>query len=296
MTKRNYTHEMQSFLTWTRTSGKVVMDCGDITGKIVKDYWSHLECLHGEQLFDGRRLRMSKTAETKLSVILSFLTFAVNEGIVQRHPAPGILRGKRVDGGRRKAVAIGDVRRILQWALVAVSEAKSDYATRIARARYLAFVLLATTGMRVNELSCLRVRDYDRSDGAVVILGKGSKPNRILLHPSAARVVEDFLVAFGAADRERQLCAIPGIKNARTTFYTVSRWLAQACADVGLPRMTSHQFRSTLATELHISGVPLADIQRLLGHSSVNTTARYVHLVDERRQAAALRIDVLAGV
>jgi site-specific recombinase XerD len=62
-----------------------------------------------------------------------------------------------------------------------------------------------------------------------------------------------------------------------------------------LPHLRIHDLRHSFASALVNEGVPLFDVQELLGHSSIKTTQRYAHLSKERLQASARRIDDVYG-
>jgi site-specific recombinase XerD len=53
-----------------------------------------------------------------------------------------------------------------------------------------------------------------------------------------------------------------------------------------VPMHSLHQFRHTCASDLLEAGVHLAEVQRILGHSVIPTTVRYVHIADPQRRAA----------
>lgn len=293
-TRVKYAYNMRFFMRWAAGQGRSVAHPGEVTLQVLTAYWRHLEARHGELLADGRILMASKTAQSKMAAVLSFLDHCKALGLITSHPAPGFMKGRYVEGGRRQAITLREVRGLIDWAKDEIIGAENDYERGRAKARHVAFVILASTGMRVGELVNLRLRDYCPRSGVVRILAKGNKVHRILLQPSTCKVIDSFLRAYPARADTRQLVLIPGTDRSKTHATTVNAWLADACEGTGIPRVTSHQLRSTLATELHMVGAPLVDIQRLLGHASPEMTAKYVHLVDERKQAASLRIDVLS--
>lgn len=294
-TRVKYAYNMRFFMRWAAEQGRSIAHPAEVTASALTAYWRHLEARHGERLSDGRVLLASKTAQSKMAAVLSFLDHCKASGLINAHPAPGFMKGRYVEGGRRQAISLREVRGLIDWAKDEIIGAENDYERGRARARHLAFVILASTAMRVGELVNLRLRDYCPRAGTVRILAKGGKVHRVFLQPSTCKVIDAFLRAYPARADTRQLVLIPGTDRSKTHATTVNAWLTDACAGTGIPRVTSHQLRSTLATELHIVGTPLVDIQRLLGHASPEMTAKYVHIVDERRQAASLRIDVLAN-
>lgn len=74
-----------------------------------------------------------------------------------------------------------------------------------------------------------------------------------------------------------------------SAFYS---WLKRFCPQHGLPRITVHSFRAMAATYALAAGVPLTDVQNMLGHASLSTTAIYLHSLEAKRKEAA---KLLAG-
>ena len=136
-----------------------------------------------------------------------------------------------------------------------------------------------STGMRVSELTGLRLGQVDLVDGWVRILGKGSRERIVPIGPRAAQALEHYLAAravkFPAAGDAIFL-------NARGRGLTRSGFggrLAAAARRTGiLGRLTPHQIRHTTATVMLEGGASLRVVQEMLGHRSVLTTQRYTHV------------------
>ena len=64
----------------------------------------------------------------------------------------------------------------------------------------------------------------------------------------------------------------------------VGRFISRSLTGIGLPWATCHTFRHTFASHLVMAGVPLFTVQRLLGHSHIETTMIYAHLAPEHNE------------
>ena len=134
-------------------------------------------------------------------------------------------------------------------------------------------------GLRVREALQLRPKDIDRKAGAVRVLhGKGDKSRTVGIDPQTLELVDRWL---DTRDRLKKL-------TSESTLFCTSRATPLDTSYVRriLPilarkakvwkRVHAHGFRHTHAYELMMEGVPVPIIQRQLGHSSLNTTSRYL--------------------
>ncbi len=157
--------------------------------------------------------------------------------------------------------------------------------------------LLFFGGLRNEETRAVRLKDlvppYDLPDGSTVparvyIFGKGSKERAVPLHPDGWADIAAHLGTRIGARREDPLLVKPDGKP--WTDAMVQRrvkWWGQAA---GIHGAKPHRARHTFATELLESGADIRDVQKALGHSSLQTTAIYTQVTDERLSAAVLRL------
>ncbi len=147
------------------------------------------------------------------------------------------------------------------------------------RKHRLAILLMYAAGLRVSEVVRLRVRDVDLDRLLVEVRGgKGRKDRLTLL--SDALVPELRTFCRSRADDAWLLPSAQGGKLSTRTLQRVVRAAAERARVRG--RVTCHSLRHAFATHLLEAGTDLRYIQVLLGHRSVNTTARYTHMRDPR--------------
>ena len=132
-------------------------------------------------------------------------------------------------------------------------------------------------GLRLSEVANLRVQDIDSEQGVLrVHRGKGSK-DRITLLPQP---LLDMLRAWWAHARPKGPWLFPGQREGTAiTKETVAAHFRDALRRSGVKRkMTFHSLRHAFATHLLESGTDVVTIQALLGHASLQTTLRYLHV------------------
>ncbi len=181
--------------------------------------------------------------------------------------------------------------------------------------RYKLMVYLALlTGARRGEWSVLTYNDIDGLNKTVSInkAGEVLKNNKLSIKKpktaTSVRVinVDDLLLEFVARHKKYQdayltrkgytnpagylFIAKPAVGETKVTqgdpsaFYS---WLKRFCPRHGLPRITVHSFRHMAATYALTAGVALTDVQHMLGHASLSTTAIYLHSLEAKRKEAA---------
>lgn len=150
-------------------------------------------------------------------------------------------------------------------------------------------------GLRRAEIVGLDLADYDQAQGGLTIRrGKGNKGRRIYLPPDAARLLDVWL-------RRRRswagpifvaLARGPTLLRRRLVPATVARILQARAAQADVSACTPHDLRRSCISDLLDAGEDLATVQRVAGHASPATTARYDRRGDEalRRAAGRLRL------
>jgi integrase/recombinase XerC len=137
--------------------------------------------------------------------------------------------------------------------------------------------LFYATGVRVAELAGLSVEDVDLRDGAVRVLGKGSKERIVPVGGKAVQALRAYLG--GRAGGPLFLNGRGGGLTVRS-LHRIVRGRAHAA---GLSRRVSpHTLRHTFATHLLDAGADLRLIQELLGHARLGTTQKYTHVTTDR--------------
>ena len=164
--------------------------------------------------------------------------------------------------------------------------------------RHRAILMTAyAAGLRISEVLALRVDDIDSQRMVIrVRQGKGSKDRYVMLSPRLLTLLREYW----KANRRRKVYQpspwlFPGnVPGQPITDGAVYESCEEACRAAGLEKhVTVHTLRHTFATHLLESGTDLRTIQILLGHRSLNTTARYLHVATAALQSTRSPLDRL---
>ena len=154
--------------------------------------------------------------------------------------------------------------------------------------------LMYATGMRVSEVSRLRLRDIDFDRGGIAVRqGKGRK-DRIVMLPQSFR---GLLERLRSIHRPEDFLFPSSMEPGRhLSPRTVQRAMQRACLLAGIERpATCHSLRHSFATHLLESGTDIRFIQQLLGHLRLETTTLYTKLAVLRGDRAVSPLDLLTG-
>lgn len=165
-------------------------------------------------------------------------------------------------------------------ALIAVNKTDTIYGTRNAAM----LRLLLDTGIRAGELVNIRLSDVTFTDhgGTVYVLGKSRRervaPFGKVTAQSLKRYV-DHVRPEGETDHlflsERTIGRPAGLPISTMAVYHIVK---RAAAKAGMPDVYTHLLRHTYGTLQAASGTPLVNLRQAMGHRSVTTTERYLHL------------------
>lgn len=160
-----------------------------------------------------------------------------------------------------------------------VKETYTDEALEIMRdsadsVRDLAIIdMLASTGMRVGELVKLNKADIDFQNRECVVLGKGNKQRKVYFDARTKIHLKKYLDS--RCDENEALFVSLQKPYNRLQISGVEIRLRELGRKLNLNKVHPHKFRRTLATMAIDKGMPIEQVQQLLGHQSVDTTLQY---------------------
>jgi site-specific recombinase XerD len=140
--------------------------------------------------------------------------------------------------------------------------------------RDLAMVdLLASTGMRVGELANLNREDVNFHERECVVLGKGG--NERVVYFDARTKIHLLNYLYGREDTNPALFVSLTLPRERLLIGGVETRLREIGKRADMQKVHPHKFRRTLATRAIDKGMPIEQVQRLLGHVKIDTTMHY---------------------
>jgi len=133
--------------------------------------------------------------------------------------------------------------------------------------------LLASSGMRVGEMVALNRDDLNFIERECVVFGKGSKQRLVYFDARTKIHLQNYLAC--RTDDNPALFVTLRVPYNRLQIGGVELRLRQLGRRLSLPKVHPHKFRRTLATSAIDKGMPIEQVQQLLGHQKIDTTMHY---------------------
>jgi site-specific recombinase XerD len=203
-----------------------------------------------------------------LAVLKSFYKFCVDEDILEKSPCAGIVRPKlpvRVLNPLRHK----EVQKLIESCDI---DSKKIHV----RNRVIVEFLLAT-GLRRSELANLKMIDVDLKSRSFVVIGKGNKQRRVFFSHQVKESLSQYIQERPSSIYDTLFLTQTGQPLTHWSIYLIVK---KALRDLGLPGST-HTLRRTYATSLYKAGMDIYKLQKLMGHTSIQTTTGYVQMCDE---------------
>lgn len=214
----------------------------------------------------------SSTINTRISALKSYYKFLMQRRYIEVNPVEYVECPKVKN--KEKIPLTGEQVR----AMIA----------KTSNVRMEAFIMaLATTGMRIAELASVTIDDYNNRVGnTIIITGKGDKERRVTFPDEAIACIDKYIWSERSIHAAKTGTNLLFVSNQGTALAAgnMGEQLKKIAKEAGIPqwdKVCNHLMRTTCATLALRNGVELPTIQKMLGHSNINTTTRYAKIADE---------------
>jgi tyrosine recombinase XerC len=266
-TSKAYGKDLNTFLKFMRLEKKDRLAPDSVIIKDVKNFLIHLS----QKGYDPSSI------ERMLSSLRSFFKYLQKRQKVKNNPVIGIKAPKR----KRR------LPQVLSWPQMKelLEPSRYDKSSQGLRDRAV-LELLYNTGIRLAEISSLKLRDIDFPNGEVRVLGKGSKERIVPLGINATKTLMEYL-------NSRDIPS--GSKKGEDDFLFLNKYgerlsrrgIAQVVKKYGSKvsedkKISPHTLRHSFATHLLDEGADISAVREMLGHEKLSTTQIYTHISMDR--------------
>lgn len=259
-TYQSYENNLKQFKKYLIDSN-IETNSKDVSTEILKEFLYQLNL-------------SNKSKSHYLTVLKSYYNFLTKEGLIKNNPANSIKMPK-IEKKLPNYLTIEEVNKLLDIRL----EKPTDYRNKAM------LELLYATGMRISELTNLKLSQIDFDDDIVRVLGKGKKERIIPLNDIAIQALKEYISDYRPFLLKLNTSEYIFINNfgnkiSRQGFFKI---LKKLCVKAEINKEISpHTLRHSFATHLLNNGADLRIIQELLGHENLVTTEIYAHLQNQK--------------
>jgi len=211
-------------------------------------------------------------------VLSSFFAWCEREGLLNGYRPMQNVPRPRPEHKEMRVLSDAEVKRFLGLL---------DKPSSKKRTLFVAFSLMWRLGLRISEVCDARLSDLDLDNGSLVVRGKGRKQRRLPVRKGLGPVLRGYVADLRpryANGCDRLLVSYTGEPLRPSSLRRSFTRYARRCGITGTP----HTLRHSFATKAIRRGVNPFKLMRLLGHSDIKTTMRYVHVSDFDDLAAAI--------
>ena len=267
-----YLRDIGEFLAFCKEKG-IALAGGEVSVVKVDDLVvrSHLTSL---------RIRVSKaTVSRKLASLRSFFDYLMREGLVASNPAKRVPAPK-VEKRIPSTLTVDEVFKLLDDTKATGGTGGENAPLGLRDAAILE--TLYSTGIRVGELHGLDLSHVNLSEGVVRVMGKGSKERVVPIGEKAVGAIKAYLQKRHELKPKNDALFLNN-RGGRLTTRGVHGLVKKCARFSGISKnVHPHVLRHSFASHLLGNGAELRHIQEMLGHASLSTTQKYLHISVEK--------------
>lgn len=208
--------------------------------------------------------------DNELRVLKSFFKWAFGEGYISKIPTLNIKTIKQEKRIKKSftELQIEQMRKVLNN-----KGSLRDIAI---------FETLNSTGVRVSELNRMNISDIQ--DDEITVFGKGEKERIVYLNTKSKLAIQDYLKS--RSDNEEALFISSKLPYTRLSKGAIETMIRNLGKEAGVDKAYPHRFRRTSATFALNRGMPIDQVQQMLGHENISTTTIYARSEKENVKAS----------
>ena len=211
----------------------------------------------------------NRSISRKVSSLKSYFKYLESEGIIKDN-FMRLISNPKVEKTLPNYLNYEDLEQLL-----AFPDRSNKYGLRDA----LILEMLYSSGIRVSELSNIKLNDINFKERKILILGKGNKERYVYYGSKCAELIDKYL----KLDHGNSPYLLIGKRSDKLNEREIRKIVTETAKKAGISiHVTPHTLRHTYATHMLNDGADLKSVGDLLGHESLSTTQIYTHVSNER--------------
>lgn len=239
-------------------------------------------------LKDNRKLKESSLRRKIISFKL-FFNYLCAKKIIKSNYMKEINFKFKKEHRLPKTLNVNNIKSLLDYVTSYSQKTLSTFKKRYVIRDIAIIDILISTGMRIGELSSIKVCDIDLEEKTILIHGKGKK-ERLLYFSSDETIkhIKEWLNNRDNGNLKTDNLFVNRYGNC-LSIHSIEAIYEKYRKLSDIPRSTPHYLRHTFATNLLNNGADIRAVQELLGHSSISTTEIYTEVSTNRKQEVLMK-------
>ena len=216
----------------------------------------------------------NKTISRHISSLRSFFKYLEVNNVIDNNPCT-LISNPKLDKKLPKYLNFEDTEKLLN---------AFDNNNYIGLRNSLILEMLYSTGMRVSEISSLKLKDISLSNKSIRVTGKGNKERIVYFGTCCLNLLNEYLKKSYNKLNKNNIEYLFLSKTGKKINDREIRFIIDDAAKIaGIEiKISPHVLRHTFATHMLTDGADLRSVQELLGHENLSTTQIYTHLTNEK--------------
>ena len=262
LTVNGYLADLDMFLEYLNENN--IKNYNSIDYQKIRDYISHLYELEYN----------NKTICRHISAIRSFFKYLKINNYIDDNPCT-LVSNPKLDKRLPKYLNFEEIEKLLN---------AFDNNNYLGLRNSLILELLYSTGIRVSEITNIRLKDISLSDKTIMIDGKGNKQRIVYFGSICLNLLKKYIdSSYPILNKKTSDYLLLSKTGKKINEREIRKVVDDASSIAGIKiKISPHVLRHTFATHMLTEGADLRSVQELLGHENLSTTQVYTHLTNEK--------------
>lgn len=281
-----YINYIVSFMNYITNDNPVDDFYVKVTAPIIKQYLVSLQTRN----IDGQIVKSGDDIQaTRWSAINTFFIFLVNNNYIKENPMIKTKRPKIRTEHKVTYLTQEEVQEVFK-------NIKENAGAKLLNRDLALISLFISTGLRNSALTQINIEDIDFSNNTIKVVEKGSKTRSVQFGANMRGLLLSWLKdrELYFSDAETNALFISQLKE-RISIYTIGQLVEKYTKTIQGKHITPHKLRATACTLMSTQGVPIQVIKEMVGHENIQTTTRYVGVLEKEKENATNVLDNTIG-
>ena len=281
-----YTNYVVSFMNHITNDSPTNDFYINVSAPMIKQYLVSLQTREA----DGQTIQTGDDIQaTRWSALNTFFVFLVDNNYIKENPMAKTKRPKVRTEHRVTYLTPEEIQEVFK-------NIKKDAGAKLLNRDLALISLFISTGLRNSALTQINIEDIDFTNNTIRVVEKGNKTRSVQFGTNMRGLLLSWL-------KDRELYFSDAPTNAlfvsqlkeRISTCTVGQLVEKYTKTIKGKHVTPHKLRATACTLMSTQGVPMQIIKEVVGHENIQTTTRYVGVLDKEKEQAAGVLDKAIG-